>query len=102
VKVLRLSHPKKRARFVQEINIHAALSAAEAPNVIRLIDHNLDEVSNNGVKGYLVMPLADVSLHDVIDTLRERVELSMELFCGIVTGLKAAHAAAVVHRDLKP
>jgi serine/threonine protein kinase len=48
------------------------------------------------------MPLAEVSLHEVIDTLRERLELSLELLCGIATGLAAAHRAGVVHRDLKP
>jgi serine/threonine protein kinase len=102
VKVLRLSHPKKRARFIQEVNIHSALSAASAPNVMPLLDHNLEEDANNGVEGYIVMPLAEVSLHDVIDTLRERLELSLELLCGISTGLAAAHNASVVHRDLKP
>jgi Serine/threonine protein kinase len=102
VKVLRLSHPKKRARFIQEINIHSALSAARAPNVMPLLDHNLDETASNGVQGYIVMPLAEVSLQDVIDTLRERLELSLELLCGIATGLDAAHRAGVVHRDLKP
>ena len=102
VKVLRLSHPKKRARFIQEVNIHAALSAAGAPNVMPLLDHNLEDAADGGVKGYLVMPLAEVSLHDVIDTLRERLELSLELLCGVATGLAAAHKAGVIHRDLKP
>jgi serine/threonine protein kinase len=102
VKVLRLSHPKKRARFLQEINIHSALSAARAPNVMPLLDHNVDEADDNGVQGYIVMPLAEVSLHDVIDTVRERLELSLELLSGIATGLDAAHKAGVVHRDLKP
>jgi len=102
VKVLRLSHPKKRARFIQEITIHSALSAARAPNVMPLLDHNLDETANNGVHGYIVMPLAEVSLDDVIETLRERLELSLELLYGIATGLDTAHRARVVHRGLKP
>ncbi|HEV7487877.1 MAG TPA: serine/threonine-protein kinase [Thermoanaerobaculia bacterium] len=102
VKVLRLSHPKKRARFLQEINIHSALSAARAPNVMPLLDHAVDETADSGVHGYIVMPVAEVSLHDVIDTLRERLELSLELLTGIATGLDAAHKAGAVHRDLKP
>lgn len=102
VKVLRLSHPKKRARFIQEVSIHATLSAAGAPNVMPLLDHDLEETADSGVEGYLAMPLAEVSLHDVIDTLRERLELSLELLCGIANGLAAAHKAGVVHRDLKP
>ena len=102
VKILRLSHPKKRTRFIQEVNIHAALSAAEAPNVMPLLGHNLEEAADSGVKGYLVMPLAELSLHDAIDTLRERLELSLELLCGVANGLAAAHKAGVVHRDLKP
>jgi serine/threonine protein kinase len=102
VKVLRLSRPKQRARFIQEINIHSALSAAKTPNVMPLLDHNLEETVNGGVHGYIVMPLAEVSLADVIDTLRERLELSLELLCGIANGLAGAHNARVVHRDLKP
>src|SRR5437764_11154775 len=62
VKVLRLSHPKKRARFVQEINIHSALSAASAPNVMPLLDYSVDETADHGVQGYIAMPLAEVSL----------------------------------------
>jgi serine/threonine protein kinase len=102
VKVLRLTHPKKRARFVREVGIHAALSATAAPNVMPLIDHNLEETANDGVQGFLAMPLAEVSLHDEIETLRERLELSLEVLCGIANGLAAAHKAGVVHRDLKP
>src|SRR5437764_15158850 len=67
VKVLRLSHPKKRARFLQEITIHSALSAASAPNVMPLLDHSVDETGDNGVQGYLVMRLPAVSLEAVID-----------------------------------
>jgi len=102
VKELRLSRPKKRARFIQEITIHKALSAAKAPNVMPLLDDNLEEIANGGMQGYLVMPVAEVALDDVIDTVRDRLELSMEILSGIATGLAAAHAAGVIHRDLKP
>jgi serine/threonine protein kinase len=102
LKRLKLSHPKKRARFVQEVKIHAALSGVKAPNVMPLLDHNLEETASGGVEGYLVMPLARQSLENVAGTLRGRVELSLEVFCDIVNGVKAAHDGGIVHRDIKP
>ena len=102
LKRLKLSHPKKRARFVQEVKIHAALSGVKARNVMPLLDHNLDETANGGIEGYLVMPLAHQSLENVAATLRGRVELSLEVFCDVVNGVKAAHDAGIVHRDIKP
>lgn len=101
VKVLTLSHPKKRDRFLREIQTHAALTATKADNVIPLLDYDVTETSN-GIAGYLVMPRAEVSLQDVKETVKERLELSLEVFCGILNGIKAAHAAGIVHRDIKP
>jgi serine/threonine protein kinase len=102
VKLLKLTRPKKRARFIQEIKIHAALSGNRAANIMPLLDHNLTETENGEVQGYLVMPLAKSSLDDVKDILHGRLELSLEIFCGIVDGVRAAHAGGVIHRDLKP
>jgi serine/threonine protein kinase len=102
VKVLSLARPNARARLDKEILAHAALTAARAPNVMPLLDHSIAAASDGTVEGYLVMPLAEVSLKDVVETLRGRLELSLEIFCGITAGLKAAHAAGVVHRDVKP
>jgi len=68
VKVLNVSRPKKRARFVQEVEVHAALSTRGAPNIIPVLDHNLEVLAEpeSGVRGYIAMPLAQWSLHDLV------------------------------------
>jgi serine/threonine protein kinase len=106
VKVLNVSRPKKRARFVQEVEVHASLSAKGAPNIIPVLDHNLEELAEpeGGVRGYVAMPLAQWSLQDLVlaGTFRGRTELCLEIFSGVLTGICNAHAAGVIHRDMKP
>lgn len=102
LKLLTLSHPRDRARFIQEVKIHAALSGVKASNVMPLLDHNLEETAGGGIEGYLVMPLAYQSLQKLAGTLRGRVELSLEVFCDVVNGVKAAHDGGIIHRDIKP
>jgi serine/threonine protein kinase len=55
VKVLNVSRPKKRARFVQEVEVHASLSVRGAANIIPVLDHNLEELAEpeGGVRGYI-------------------------------------------------
>jgi serine/threonine protein kinase len=103
-KVLNLSRPKKRARFLREVEIHASLSAKKAPNIIPIIDHNLLELSEpeNGVEGYIVMPRAKWSLEDLTDLYQGRVELCLETFVGVANGIAIAHREGVIHRDIKP
>ena len=106
VKVLNVSRPKKRARFVQEVEVHASLSAKGASNIIPVLDHNLEELVDpeSGVRGYIAMPLAQWSLQDLVlgGTFQGRTELCLEIFRGIVTGVGNAHTAEVIHRDIKP
>jgi serine/threonine protein kinase len=102
VKIVKATKPKKRSRFLQEVGIHAALSSQRAPNIIPVIQHNLEELEDGGVHGFIVMPLAVGTLADYREVLVGRVELCLEVFAGILRGVVAAHAASVVHRDLKP
>ena len=102
VKVVKATKPKKRARFLQEVGIHAALSNQRAPNIIPVLQHNLEELEDGGVHGFIVMPLAIGTLTDYKELLIGRVELCLEVFAGILRGVVAAHAAGIVHRDLKP
>jgi len=102
VKVVKAARPKKRARFLQEVATHAALSSQGAKNIIPVLAHNFEELSDGGVQGYIVMPLAKGTLDDYRELLSGRIELCLEVFSGILEGAKAAHAANTVHRDLKP
>ncbi len=106
VKVIGLSKPKKKARFMQEIKIQVLLSEKKAPNVMPVLDHNLEEVSEpeNSVRGYIAMPLA---VHSLDNRIRNglynlRTEFCLETFLGIATGIQAAHEHGAVHRDIKP
>lgn len=104
VKVIGLSKPKKRARFIQELRIHALLSEKGAPNVIPVLDHNLEEISGSehAVRGYIAMPMAVCSLYDRYSLYNLRTEFCLETFLGIVTGIRSAHEEGAIHRDIKP
>lgn len=106
VKVIGVSKPKKKARFIQEIKIQALLSERKAPNVMPVLDHNVEEVSEpeNSVRGYIAMPLAVYSLDNRIRNglYNLRTEFCLETFLGVATGIKAAHEQGAIHRDIKP
>ena len=70
------------------------------PNIVKIIDHGYFEIGETGYSFY-VMPLYE-------KTLRERMNEglppsdALEIFNGILCGLKEAHLHQVVHRDIKP
>ena len=98
IKVLaqsKTADPQRVARFMNEARVTAALEHA---NIIRVYDVGLVDD-----RAYLVAELLDG------ETLRSRVErgpLSIadvaRIGIDLAEGLAAAHAAGLVHRDLKP
>jgi formylglycine-generating enzyme required for sulfatase activity/tRNA A-37 threonylcarbamoyl transferase component Bud32 len=99
VKVIRkekLKHPAAEARFKQEIN---ALSTMKHPNVVDVIDADLD-----GDTKYYVMEYVDGT--DLTRMVRERGPLPVHEACEYIRqaalGLHHAFEKELVHRDIKP
>lgn len=102
LKLIKATYPKKRARFVQEIKKHKELTERKTPNIIPLLDSNLEELEHGSQNGYIVMPMAKSNLQDQAHLLILRPEICLEIFQGIVSGIEEAHQIGVIHRDIKP
>lgn len=89
--------PGVRERFEREWSV---MQGIEHPNVVRMIAHQ------EGRKGplYYAMELLDgETLWDRLERdERLSIELSMQLFAQLAAGLRAVHAAGIIHRDVKP
>jgi serine/threonine-protein kinase len=89
--------PEIVARFVREVKIAASL---DVPNVVRVL-----ETSPEGA-GIPYLTMERLRGETLADRLRARSRLplseTVELITSIARGLAAAHAAGVVHRDIKP
>jgi serine/threonine protein kinase len=97
VKLLKRSSPEHRRRFIQEARVAAAIRHA---NVVEV--HDILETGEGGLA--LVMDLLE---GEPLSALLERdgaiePKRLLPLALPILAGLGAAHAAGVVHRDLKP
>jgi serine/threonine-protein kinase len=89
---------ERRARFLREAAVCAQI---RHPNVVPVLDHGVD--AKAGVP-YLVMPL--LAGEDLARVLEKTGALSpracARIFVQAARGVGAAHAAGVVHRDVKP
>jgi hypothetical protein len=65
-----------------------------------MLDHNLEEMENGGIKGFSAMPMAHQSLQDGLRIFfTGRIELCLEVSEQIVNGIRHAHAGGGI---LKP
>jgi hypothetical protein len=86
-------------RFVREIETMAKLGATH-PGIVPVLDHGIPQDSDEW-RPYYVMPLAESSLERAKD-LAGQLEPVLGIGIKVADALMAAHAAGVIHRDVKP
>jgi serine/threonine protein kinase len=89
------SDPDALGRFEREAR---AASSLNHPNIITVFDAGAD-----GSTAYIVTELLQgATLRDRIARRPLPVDVALDLASQIAAGLSAAHAAGIVHRDVKP
>jgi serine/threonine protein kinase len=91
----RVADPERKKRFLQEAR---AASALNHPNIVTLYD-----IANDAGVDYLVMEyVAGKTLDQLIPPKGLPLAEALNYAQQIASGLAAAHAAGIVHRDVKP
>jgi len=93
-----MGKPQALERFLREA---AAAGSIKSPHVVDVADVGLDRTTGNA---FMAMEL--LSGHDLAKEIEDHGKLAPDLVLRIavqaLAGLCAAHAAGVVHRDMKP
>jgi len=98
IKVLPADAVADKARLARFESEAKAVSALNHPNIVTLY-----EVGTSSTGPYLVLELVDgESLREIIARGPVALRRLLDLGAQIAAGLAKAHAAGVVHRDLKP
>ncbi len=95
LKVLTITAPGVRDRLVAEGKVQSQLNH---PNVLRV----LDVLDVHGTPGLLMDYVDGPELGVWIEDTKPSMEDALRVFDGVVAGVRAAHDAGLVHRDLKP
>jgi hypothetical protein len=97
----RVINPNRHPRFRREVE---AIKLLDHPNIIKLIAHSALEVDGaSPEKRFLVMPLAlggDLSKRAAL--YKDNLDGTLIVARQIASALDSAHAAGIVHRDIKP
>jgi Tol biopolymer transport system component/predicted Ser/Thr protein kinase len=89
------SDPDRLRRFEQEAR---SASALNHPNIISIYD-----VGCEGANSYIAMEFVDgKTLRDLLEAGPIPIKKSLQIVAQIADGLAKAHAAGIVHRDVKP
>ena len=92
--MLFLADPERKKRFVQEAK---AASALNHPNVVTIHD-----ISNSDGIDFIAMEYVGGEPLSELISLKMKLANTLEYAMQIADALAAAHAAGVVHRDVKP
>ena len=94
-----LASPDRQKRFVQEAKTTSSLNH---PNIVTIYDINTQEVDGQPVQYIAMEYVAGETLDKLIGRKGLRMREALKYAIQIADALAAAHAAGVVHRDLKP
>jgi len=94
-----LASADRQKRFVQEAKTASSLNH---PNIVTIYDINTQEVDGQPVQYIAMEYVAGETLDKLIGRKGLRVREALKYSIQIADALAAAHAAGVVHRDLKP
>jgi hypothetical protein len=99
----------RRERFRREIEAIKRLTDPDThqahPNIISLIDHSALDDTGNPEKQFLVMPIAnggDLDDAGRLSLYKDSIDAVLQVAKQVAGALSAAHAAKIVHRDVKP
>lgn len=99
----RVKNPQRSERFRGEVE---AIKRLNHTNIIRLVDHSaLDDTTGADDKQYLVMPIAaagDLGRPDRYSLYSGLLDPVLAVAKQLASALSTAHAANVIHRDVKP
>ncbi len=87
--------PRRRARFASEAK---AASALNHPNIITI--YEIETV--DGVDYIAMEYVRGATLHQLIQDPRTELTTVLDYAAQVASALSAAHAAGIVHRDIKP
>ena len=96
IKFLRKPHPRALERFEQEARLAASITH---PNVCRCFDMGKLE---SGTRYIVMERLQGASLSRILKEKRLGPSMAIHLVGQVLSGLATAHAASIVHRDIKP
>jgi len=94
-----LASPDRQKRFVQEAKTASSLNH---PNIVTIYDINTQEVDGQPVQYIAMEFVPGETLDKLIGRKGLRAREALKYAIQIADALAAAHAAGVVHRDLKP
>lgn len=98
----RVKYRKRDDRFRREI---AAVTLLRHRNIISLVDHSALHDTNSGVftEQFLVMPIAkNGNLSKRVNLYKDDISGTLLVAKRLADALRVAHAAGVIHRDVKP
>lgn len=105
----RVPDVNRRKQFLNEIEAIKRLTNPEShqahPNVISLIDHSALDDTGKPEMQFLVMPIANGGdLGDVgrLSLYKDSIDAVLQVAKQVAGALSAAHAAKIIHRDVKP